>query len=273
MRKSSAIALLALFSLACRAGDAAGSAAVPGRIGLEGKPGDLLPADATFRDDTGAAVRLGELAERPLLLTFVYFACSRQCPLVLGGLAEALGRLPLRPGEDYSVATISIDERDTPAGAAAAKRNYLAAIGRPFPASAWRFLTGDAETISRVTDAVGLRYQRHGEHFFHPEVLLVVAPGGTLASVLPVDADRNDARARIAFQPALLQLALTDARRGRISPARPQPVLYCFPFERDAERSFYQILQVFGVVNLLGLAAFAVYLVLARPRSAKRKGP
>jgi protein SCO1/2 len=264
MKKSWGVVLILFLALA----GAAHSGTAPGRLGVDGNPGDLLPPDNTFRDDTGTEVKLRELVDRPLLVTFVYFRCSRQCPLVLGGLAEALGRLQLRPGEDYAVATISIDEHDTPAAAAAAKRNYLAAVGRPFPASAWRFLTADAETIRRVTDAVGLRYQRHGEHFFHPETVFVVAPGGVVASYLPVEADRNDTRARIAFQPAQLQLALTDARSGRIGPARARQVLYCFPFERDAERSFSRLLKAFGVVNLLGVAAVVAYLVFARPRSS-----
>lgn len=263
--------LFTLLALMCFAGEVCGAAGETDRIGLDGQPGDLLPPDAVLRDETGAAVRLGTLLDRPLLVTFVSYACSRQCPLVLGGLAEALGRLPLSPGVDYAVAAISIDEDDTPAAAAAAKRNYLAAIGRPFPASAWRFLTGDRETIRRITAAVGLRFQRHGEHIFQPEAVLAVAPGGTVSSYLPVDADRNDTRARIVFQPATLQLALADAARGRIGSARPQQILYCFPFERDAERSFYRILRVFGVVNLAGIAALAAYLVFAKPRAARKK--
>jgi hypothetical protein len=101
--------------------------------------------------------------------------------------------------------------------------------------------------------------------------MVVVAPGGVVTSYLPVEADRNNTRARIAFQPARLQLALEDARRGRISPARPQQILYCFPFERDAERSFYRILRVFGLLNLLGLAAVLACLVFARPRAAEKR--
>ena len=271
MRGPRIAGLLALLVPVFFAVAAPGAPNVPDGIGLVGAPGARLPPDATFRDETGATVRLGDLAGRPLLLTFVYYSCSRQCPLVLGALAEALGRLPLRPGEDYAVATISIDERDTPAGAAAAKANYLAAIGRPFPAAAWKFLSGDREAILSVTDAVGLRFQRQGEHIFHPEALLVVAPGGAVTGFLPVDLDRSSARARVVFQPAQVQVALEDARRGRIAQARPQPILYCFPFERDAERSFYGLLKVFGIINLLGVAAVAACLLLAKRRPAARK--
>jgi len=218
----------------------------------------------TLRDDTGATVRLGDLADRPLLVTFVPFACGRQCPLVLGGLAEALGRLALRPGEDYAVATISIDEDDTPERAAAAKRNYLKAVGTPYPAAAWRFLTGDRAAVSRLADAVGLRFQRHGDHFFHPEVLLAVAPGGVITSVLPVEAIRYNGRLLVTFPPAALEQALTAARRGDVSPARPPEPLYCLPYERDPERAFHRLLWAFGIVNLLALGGIVVWLRAGR---------
>ena len=263
--------VIAFLALTAGAQGVLGSGGVPDGAALDGVPGASLPLNATFRDETGAAVRLGDLVDRPLLVTFVSFSCSRQCPLVLGGLADALGRLPLRPGEDYSVATISIDEHDAPADAAAAKRNYLAAVGRPFPAPAWRFLTGDRETIRRATDAVGLRFQRDGEHLFHPEALVAVAPGGVVSSFLPVDLDQSGPRARVSFPPAQLQLALEDARRGRVVPGRPQSVLFCFPFERDPERAFHRYLRVFGILNLIGVAAVAAWLLLAKRRPAPGK--
>jgi protein SCO1/2 len=263
--------LLALLAFVWLAADARAAPGGSDPVGLDDQRGARLPLDAVLRDETGAALRLGELADRPLLVTFVYLACSRRCPLVLGGLAEALARLPLRPGEDYAVVTISIDERDTPAAAAAARRNYLAATGTPFPPTAWRFLTGDAAAVRQVTDAVGLRYQRHGDHFFHPETLIVVAPGGVVTDYLPVEADRNDVRARIGFQPAQLQQALADARGGRVAAPRPPQVLYCFPFEREPERSFFRMLTGFGILNLVGVAAVLAYQLLARPRAAGKK--
>jgi protein SCO1/2 len=261
--------LVALLACAVPAGGPA-TAAEPGDVAFSGKAGDRLPIDVILRDDTGAAVRLGDLADRPLLLTFVPLSCGRQCPLVLGGLAEALGRLPLRPGEDYAVATVSIDEDDTPERAAAAKRNYLQAVGVPFPPAAWRFLTGDHAAIGRLTQAVGLHFQRHGEHFFHPEVLLAVSPGGAISSVLPVEAVRYNGRLLVTFEPVELEQALVGARRGTVHPGRPPEPLYCLPFERDPERAFHRLLRVFGIMNLLALGAVLAWLLAGRRRGAER---
>jgi protein SCO1 len=260
--------LAALLACAVPAGGVF-AAADPGAVEFSGKPGDRLPLDVTLRDDTGATVRLGDLADRPLLLSFVPFTCGRQCPLVLGGLAEALRGLRLRPGEDYAVATVSIDEEDTPARAAAAKRNYLEVAGASYPPSAWRFLVGDRAAIDRLTGAVGLRFQRHGEHFFHPEVLLAVAPGGVIASVLPIEATRYNGRLLVAFPPAALEQALTAARSGEVSPGRPPAPLYCLPYERAPERFFHRLLWAFGVANLLALVAVAVWLRAGRRGAAQ----
>ncbi|HEY6001106.1 MAG TPA: SCO family protein [bacterium] len=276
--RRSLVALAALASLLVLPVRPAGSAAADGAgedngIGFSGKPGDRLPPDVILRDDTGATVRLRDLADRPLLLTFVPFSCGRQCPLVLGGLAEALGRLRLRPGADYLVATVSIDENDTPETAAAAKRNYLKAIGPGFPPAAWTFLAGDRGAIERLAQAIGLRFQRRqGGHFFHPEVLLAVAPGGTISSALPVERLRYDSRQSVTFAPTEIEQALDAARRGEVRDGRPPEPLYCLPYERAPERAFYRLLRLFGVVNLVLLGAAAVWL-LAGGRRSRIAGP
>lgn len=246
-------------------------AAVSGDVACLAHPGDRLPPEVTLHDDTGALLRLGDLTDRPLLLTFTPAACGRQCPLLLGGLAEALGRLPLRPGADYVVANLSIDEEETPAQAAAAKRNYLRAIGRPFPASAWKFLTGDGDALRRVTTAVGLRYQRHGGHFFHPDVLLAVAPGGTISSLVPIAVVRHNGRLAVNFPPAELEQAVAAAQQGTIGTNRVPEPLYCLPYERDPERAFWRILKVFGAMNLIALAGILAWLVAGgRPAGGAR---
>jgi hypothetical protein len=105
-------------------------------------------------------------------------------------------------------------------------------------------------------------FEEHGEHFFHPAVLLAVAPGGVISSYLPVEIDRANVRSRIVFQPVELQMAIAAARRGQVRPGRPHEPLFCFGHERDPERSFYAILRLFGVANLLALGGVLAYVLL-----------
>jgi ABC-type microcin C transport system permease subunit YejE len=71
-------------------------------------------------------VSLRELIRGPTLLTLVYYRCPNACDLLLSDIALALLPLSLRPGSDYQVLSVSIDERETPADAREAKRIALA---------------------------------------------------------------------------------------------------------------------------------------------------
>ena len=156
-------------------------------IGLTEKLGAYLPLDAVFRDERGNRVRLNEVIDRPTIIAPVYLHCVHECPLLLNGLASALGRMDfLTPGRDFKVVALSFDDRDTPTIAAEKKPNYLKSIGKPFPADAWTFLTGDASDIRKFTESIGFRFQRDGEHdFSHPIALVIVGRTGRIVRYLP----------------------------------------------------------------------------------------
>ena len=127
----------------CRPRRAAdGEQAATAGIGIDEKTGQTIPADITLFDENGAEVRLGDLLGRPVILNLVYYTCDRICPQMLEGLARVLPSLSLTPDRQYRVLTVSFDETDTPKLAQSKKNDYMTAIGKPFPESAWRFLTG-----------------------------------------------------------------------------------------------------------------------------------
>ena len=51
------------------------------------------------------------LQQKPVILTLVYFNCPMMCTLVLNGLVKSMQKMPLVLGKDYTVITLSIDER------------------------------------------------------------------------------------------------------------------------------------------------------------------
>ena len=72
-----------------------------------------LPLDATFRDEKGREVKLGDyFGEKPVILTFVYYDCPMLCTLILNGMAKALAVLTFDPGREYEVVAISIDAKE-----------------------------------------------------------------------------------------------------------------------------------------------------------------
>jgi protein SCO1/2 len=221
-------------------------------IGLDDKLGAFLPLDLTFVDEQGESMMLREIIDKPTILSLIYLNCTHSCPILLGGLAQVIEKLTLSPGEDYSVLTISFDEKDTPDIARDAKMNYLAAMGKPFPESAWRFLTGDLGDIKKVTDAVGFRFRREKEGFAHPVTLIILSPEGKVVRYLY----------GVSFLPFDLRMSLAEASEGKVGSTVQRVLLYCFSYDPRGKRYVFNILKVVGSVTILFILSFFIYLTL-----------
>ena len=237
-----------------------GTAATSADITLDEKLGAVVSADIQLRDENGRPVNLKELADRPLIIAPVYLHCSHVCPLLLTNLAETLGKLDLvKPGKDFRVVALSFDESEGPEVAREKKPNYLAAVGRPFPSDAWPFLTGDDANIRKFTDAVGFKFQRYGEDFSHPVVVIVLAPGGKVVRYLY----------GTSFLPFELTMAVTEAAQGKIGSPAARVLNYCFSYDPLKKSYVFNILKVVGTVVILTVAAFFIYLMVT---SKKKEG-
>ena len=230
-------------------------------IALEEKLGAVIPADISFRDENGKPVNLRAFIDKPTIIAPVYLHCSHECPLLLTGLAGALGKLELvQPGRDYRVITLSFDEREGPAIAREKKPNYITAIGRPFPENEWKFLTGDNRNIRKFTDAVGFTFQRDGEDFSHPIALIVLAPGGKVVRYLE----------GVTFLPFQLTMAVTEASQGKVGTPTGRVLAYCFSYDPLKKSYAFNILKVVGTVMILTLVSFFTYLMVTSPRKGNK---
>ena len=140
----------------------------------------------TFRDENGKTVPLGNyFGKRPVVLALVYYECPMLCTQILNGMVRAAKVLTFTPGKDYDVVAISFDARETPKQALAKKAVYMKDYGHPETADGWHFLTGDLNSIKRVTDAVGFRYMWdvHTAQFAHASAIYVLTPEGKLSNI------------------------------------------------------------------------------------------
>jgi protein SCO1 len=95
-------------------------------VGIEQHLDAQVPADLTFRDETGKAVRLGDyFGRKPLILNLVYYNCTMLCGEALAGLASAMRLVKFDVGNQFDVVTVSFDPRETPEMAAAKKLDYV----------------------------------------------------------------------------------------------------------------------------------------------------
>jgi protein SCO1/2 len=141
---------------------------------------------------------------------------------------------------------------------------YLTAMHASFPADGWRFLTGDAESIRRLTDAAGYRFQRKGRDYIHPVASLVIARDGTIVRYLY----------GTTFLPKDLTLALIEARQGKVGITIRKMVGYCFSFDPVAKTYVFNLLRVSATVVILCTGGFLAFLILTgrkRSRYPSRK--
>lgn len=260
--------LLAVAAMLCLAAVAPqrGAAAEPSQsatgsepaIGIAERLGTRIPLDVTFRDETGAPVRLADLITGPTIILPVYYSCANVCYNLQQNLAAVLPTIKSRPDADYRVISFSFDERETPELAAKFKRVYLGALGSSFPATGWRFLTGNAESIRALTDAVGYGFQRRGRDFLHPAASLVVAGDGTIVRYLY----------GTRFLAKDLALALVEARNGTAGITIRKMVEYCFTFDPTRQTYVFNLLRVSATVVILCTGAFMAFLFLGgrKPR-------
>ena len=239
-----------------------GTAATSANIALDYKLGHYIPPDAVFRDEQSGRVNLRDVIDRPTIIAPVYLSCMHECPLLLNGLAVVLGKLDMiTPGKDFKVIALSFDEKDTPAIALDKKKNYLKAIGKPFPAQDWTFLTGDAAAIRKFTDSIGFTFQQDGEHdFSHPITVVIVAPGGKIVRYLE----------GTTFLPFDVTMAVNEAAEGRVSPTGHRVLMYCFSYDPLKKSYVFNILKVVGTVMILFVGSFFTYLMIT---TGKKRGP
>jgi protein SCO1/2 len=238
-----------------------GTGAVKADIALEEKLGHYLPADALFTDENGKKATLKDLIDKPTIIAPVYLGCTHECPLLLTGVSRVLGKMELnRPGTDFQVIALSFDDRDTPRIALDKKKNYLTAVGRPFPPDAWKFLTGDESNIRKFTDSIGFKFQRDGEHdFSHPLTLVVVARDGKIVRYLE----------GVSFLPFEVTMALAEASEGRVGAPGRRVLMYCFSYDPLKKSYVFNILKVTGTVMVLFVGSFFAYLMLS---TKKKRG-
>jgi protein SCO1/2 len=226
-----------------------------------------LPLDATFVNEQGRATRLGELFHgRPVILVLAYYRCPQLCNLVLNGLLDGLRGVSYRPGEEYTVITISFDPRETPQIAAEKKANYVDSFGRPGAADNWHFLTGEKEQIDRVTDAVGFRYSFDEKHdrFNHPSGIVLVTPQGKVSRYL----------FGIRYPPRDLRLGLMEASAGQVGSVVDQFLLFCFHYDESRGKYAFAVMNAVRIgggltVLALGVALFRLWRRESSGRSRK----
>jgi protein SCO1/2 len=229
-------------------------------LAFQPHPGAHLPLGLALVDEQGRTAPLGHFfTGKPVLLVLQYLRCTSLCGLTLEKLVAALDGLPLRARRDFEVVAISIDPRDTPADAAAAKAKYLSTYRRPGEAEGWHFLTGPEPAVRQIADTVGFpyRYDAQLDQYIHPVGSVIASPDGTISRyMLGIGTEASD-----------LQAGIADAAQGKTVGLVTRLLLLCHGDTPQLGRYSLLIEAAFIIANLAALTGcIAVFVLISRRR-------
>jgi protein SCO1/2 len=222
-------------------------------------PGERLPLTTRFIDQQGRVVALGDyFSKAPVILVFDYLRCTSLCGVTLRNLLDALGRLPLEPGRDYQLVTISIDPRDRPADAAAAQAKYMGLLDPAAAGQGMHFLTTPSSAAVRaVADAVGFpyRYDRLTDAYIHPAGFVLVSPKGRISRYIE----------SVAISPQGLVGALAAAEEDKSHGPLARFLLLCHEQVGRIGQLTVPVLSAFTLANVVaGFALIALFAAIWR---------
>jgi protein SCO1/2 len=240
------------------------------KVGVAQHLNQQLPLDASFVDENGKSVKLGDyFGKHPALLSLVYYTCPMLCSEELDGITSSLEMVKLTPGKDFDVVVISIDPSDTPEQAAKSKALYVKRYGRPETAAGWHFLTGQRPAIDAVTNAVGFGYVRvpgpDGKlsQFAHASSIEIVTPEGKLAQYY----------LGVEYSPKDILLGLIDASGNKIGSPVANILTYCYHYDPHLNRHsliIARVVQFGGMITVAGLGGF-MFLMFRRDVKVARE--
>ena len=236
-------------------------------VRIEQKLNQQLPLDLMFRDEAGQSVKLGQyFGQKPVVLALVYYDCPMLCTQVLNGMIESFRVLPFQLGKEYDVVTISFDPRETPQLAEKKKKVYVGYLPNKMQESAnagWHFLTGDADSIRQITDAVGFRYHydESTKQFAHASAIMVATPQGKLSRYYY----------GIEYPARDLRLGLIESAQNKIGSPVDQLLLYCYHYDPATGKYGAVVMNIVRAGGIATILAIVAMFFLLRRRNPALK--
>jgi protein SCO1/2 len=226
-------------------------------VGIDQKLNAPIPLDLLFRDETNQLVPLRTyFGDKPVVISLVYFKCTSLCPMSIQETVTSLRRVALEPGRDYNVLVISFDPSDTPAAAAREKADFKSQFNRKGYDAGFHFLTGDQQTITKFTSAVGWKYRwdEPSKQFIHAAGIMIATPEGKLSHYL----------FGIDYAPADLRMSLVDAAKHKIGTPVDYILLFCCHYDAATGKytlAIFKLIKLFGCLTIIGLALLITLLM------------
>jgi protein SCO1/2 len=136
------------------------------------------------------------------------------------------------------------------------------AYRRDGAADGWHFLTGDRQSIDRLTKVVGFHYHfdPKSDQFAHASGIALATPAGRLSRYFY----------GIEYEPDDLRLGLVESSSGRIGSLVDQVLLLCYHYDPLTGKYGLVIAGVMRTAGLLTVIVLGSFLVVMYRRERRR---
>lgn len=236
-------------------------------VGVTEQLGENIPLDLTFANAEGDSITLEELFDdgKPVLLNPVYYECPQLCSMVKEAIFKGIRDLKWNPGDDYNIVTFSIDHEEGAELAAENKKRFLKKLDREGAESGWHFLTGNKNSIKKLTEAVGFKYSElENGQYAHGAAIMFLSADGTITRYLY----------GLKFDEFNMRNALYEAADGKIGGTAEQVLLYCYQYDADSNSYApvaWRIMKLGGFATMIILGIFLGFMWLRYRYSTNEK--
>jgi protein SCO1/2 len=131
------------------------------------------------------------------------------------------------------------------------KEEYLKTYSRSGASEGWHFLTGNEETIKKLTESVGFQYVYDPKlkQYAHASGIVVLTPEGKTARYFY----------GVEYSPRDLKWALMEASNGKIGSRVDQLLLLCYHYDPLTGKyglAIMRVIRLAGSATVLSLGTF-----------------
>jgi protein SCO1/2 len=226
-------------------------------IGITEHLGETIPLDLKFLNEDSVPVTLGQLIDKPTILSFVYYDCPGICTYLQEGVSDLVANSDLWIGTDYNIITISFNYRDKPSAAILKKQNFTTAIPVDKRKN-WHYLTGDSASINTILTSAGYKIKIAGLDFSHPSGIIILSPKGKITRYFY----------GLSYLPFDFKMAVIEAQKGLARPTINKVLEFCFSYDQEDKKYSLQVTKVAATIIIFFAVLLFLILII---RSKKRK--
>jgi protein SCO1/2 len=228
-------------------------------IGITEHLGETIPLDLKFLNEDSVPVTLGQLIDKPTILSFVYYDCPGICTYLQEGVSDLVANSDLWIGTDYNIITISFNYRDKPSAAILKKQNFTTAIPVDKRKN-WHYLTGDSASINTILTSAGYKIKIAGLDFSHPSGIIILSPKGKITRYFY----------GLSYLPFDFKMAVIEAQKGLARPTINKVLEFCFSYDQEDKKYSLQVTKVAATI-IIFFAVLLFLILIIRSKNRKNK--